>query len=100
MEPWSGRCSPLITLKSVVLPGPLGPISPVTAPGCADNETPDSAVTPPKRTLTPRTSRAACSGDMRHILAEQHARTVVGLTRARIRTARPRERQVDVRHQP
>ena len=29
-SPWSGRCSPLMTLNRVVLPAPLGPISPVT----------------------------------------------------------------------
>ena len=31
-EPWSGRCSPVMTLNSVVLPAPLGPIRPAPPP--------------------------------------------------------------------
>ena len=32
-RPWVGGCSPVMTLNSVVLPAPLGPMSPFTAPG-------------------------------------------------------------------
>ena len=41
-----------MTLNSVVLPAPLGPISPVTMPGSARSDTSESAATPPKWTLT------------------------------------------------
>ena len=33
-----GRCSPVTTLNSVVLPAPLGPMSPVTVPGSTASE--------------------------------------------------------------
>ena len=58
--PASGGCSPVMTLNSVVLPAPFGPISPVTAPGSArSRSTFASAMLPPKRTVTPRTSSSA-----------------------------------------
>ena len=37
-------------LNSVVLPAPLGPISPTIEPGSRSNDTPASAITPPNRT--------------------------------------------------
>jgi len=32
-------CKPVITLNNVVLPAPLGPMRPVTLPGCAERST-------------------------------------------------------------
>ena len=51
-----GGSSPVMTLNSVVLPAPFGPIRPVTSPGSAERLTPSSATLPPKRTVTSRTS--------------------------------------------
>ena len=53
-RPDDGLRSPLITSNNVVLPAPFGPISPVT-PGSADSVTSPTAVTSPKRTVTPST---------------------------------------------
>src|SRR5262245_25081335 len=58
-RPCDGGSSPVITLKSVVLPAPFGPMRPVTAPSDAVRSTPSSAVLPPNRTVTPRTSSSA-----------------------------------------
>jgi hypothetical protein len=41
---------PLTASMSVVLPAPLGPMSPTTSPGATVRSTPSSATTPPKRT--------------------------------------------------
>src|SRR6516164_3588231 len=49
-RPPSGSCRPVITLKSVVFPAPLGPIRPVTRPGSTSMLASDSARRPPKRT--------------------------------------------------
>ena len=46
-------------LKSVVLPAPLGPISPITMPGSTEKLTSWLAFTPPKNRLTLRTSSIA-----------------------------------------
>jgi hypothetical protein len=54
MKPESARSRPLMTLSSVVLPEPLGPISPTISPRSSLNETSTSASTPPKRLLTRR----------------------------------------------
>ena len=53
--PPSARVSPLITLKSVVLPAPFGPMRPVIEPGATESVQSASAVTPPKRLLMPVT---------------------------------------------
>ena len=50
-----------MTLNSVVLPAPLGPMSPVTAPASTRRDTSVSAATPPKRTLTRSTSSAGAA---------------------------------------
>src|SRR4051794_17036795 len=60
--PASARTNPQITLNSVVLPAPLGPITPTTSPGPTVSETPSSAVRPPKRTVTPSTSSELIPG--------------------------------------
>ena len=58
-EPDVGGVMPVTTLNSVVLPAPFGPITPNTSPAFTANETPSTAVTPPKRRVSPLTSRAA-----------------------------------------
>src|SRR5437899_10431728 len=50
-----------MTLKSVVLPAPLGPMSATTCPASTLNDTRSRATTPPKRTLSSLTSRSAIS---------------------------------------
>ncbi len=54
--PPSGRRTPVMTLNSVVLPAPFGPIRPVTVPSAASMVTWSRAVCPPKRTVTSLTS--------------------------------------------
>src|SRR5438093_8701360 len=56
MSPASGRVSPLMQLRSVVLPAPLGPMMPNTWPGSTVTVTPARALTPPNRLLTSRTA--------------------------------------------
>src|SRR5215831_3393538 len=56
------RSSPVMQLKSVVLPEPLGPIRPWILPAPIDSEQRSTAVTPPKRFTTFLTSRRAASG--------------------------------------
>src|SRR6266542_5303421 len=51
-----------MTLNSVVLPAPLGPMRPVTYPTSTSSETSESAWMPPKRTETSRMSSSATSG--------------------------------------
>jgi hypothetical protein len=55
--PSSGRMKPHKTFSSVVLPAPFGPMTPTTWRGGTVSDTALSAVRPPKRTLTSRTSR-------------------------------------------
>src|SRR5690242_6331789 len=50
---------PLMMLNSVVLPAPLGPITPVMLPFSTLKETSSSAVTPPKIWVMPQTSSMA-----------------------------------------
>src|SRR5437016_6880403 len=53
IEPASGTRAPASTLKIVLLPEPLGPISPRISPGSTANDTLLTAVKPPKRLLSP-----------------------------------------------
>src|ERR1700722_7026164 len=56
--PLVGRAVPAITLESVALPEPDGPITAVSVPGRAEKETRSSSVMPRSSVkLTPRTSR-------------------------------------------
>jgi hypothetical protein len=50
-SPESGFRNPLITLKTVVLPAPLGPIKPVTVPRGTEMLTPSRICSPLKLTL-------------------------------------------------
>src|SRR4029453_18665668 len=61
ISPPSACVRPLITLKSVVLPAPFGPISPVIEPSRTESVQPESASTPPKRLVIPVTES---SGDV------------------------------------
>src|ERR1051325_7640247 len=70
-RPFVGSWSPVMTLNSVVLPAPLGPMSPVTRPGSAVSSTSCRAITPPKRTLTSSTDR---SDNAVHLLGDLDAR--------------------------
>src|SRR3954447_7392012 len=63
-RPLVGGCSPLMTLNSVVLPAPFGPMRPVIEPGSADSDASLTAVMPPKRTVTPVTSSKAMAGHL------------------------------------
>src|SRR3954447_12004436 len=58
-RPDCGRVNPQTTLNNVVLPAPLGPMTPTTSPEPTDAETRSSAVSPPKRTVTSCTSSSA-----------------------------------------
>jgi hypothetical protein len=51
-----------MTLNRVVLPAPLGPISPVIWPASHSRSTSRTAACPPKRTFAPRTSSMTMSG--------------------------------------
>src|SRR5216110_954080 len=64
MRPPSGRISPVTTLKNVVLPAPLGPISPMIAPCGTSRSTSFRATTPPNCLTTPRTSRMGARGSV------------------------------------
>src|SRR5205807_8256314 len=70
-RPAVGACKPVMTLNSVVLPAPLGPMRPVTRPGSAARSTSWRAMTPPKRTLTSSTDR---SDNAFHLLGDLDAR--------------------------
>src|SRR6185312_7901235 len=59
MWPLSGTMLPATMLKRVDLPAPLGPISPVTEPRATFSEQLETAVRPPKRLVTLRTSMTA-----------------------------------------
>src|SRR5207248_643559 len=60
-SPDAGRTVPVHALNVVVLPAPLGPMSPVTVPPSARNDTLSTATSPPKRTVRSAISRAGAS---------------------------------------
>lgn len=53
--PADARASPEMALSSVLLPAPLGPITPKVSPRATSKETEFTATSPPKRTVTSRT---------------------------------------------
>src|SRR5256885_14480324 len=57
--PELGRYTRVTTLKSVVLPAPLGPIRATTSPAPTPKDTRSRATTPPNRTLRSWTSSTA-----------------------------------------
>ena len=58
-RPRVGRWKPVSTLTSVVLPAPLGPMSPKTSPFLIEIETPSTAASPSKWTVTSKASRVS-----------------------------------------
>ncbi len=61
-EPESGVTNPQMTLNRVVLPAPLGPITPSTSPLETSTETLSRAVIPPNETVTSRTAKPTSPG--------------------------------------
>ena len=61
----SGRCSPSTTRRSVVLPTPLDPMSPVNSPWRISNETLSRIFRPEKETPMSSTSRTGAGADHR-----------------------------------
>ena len=59
ISPLDGGSNPDTQLNIVVLPAPLGPISPVIVPAAAVIATSCSATLPPKRIVTPLMSSRA-----------------------------------------
>src|SRR6059036_1040493 len=53
ISPAAGARSPVSALKSVVLPEPLGPITPTVSPSATATFTPSRATSPSKRTVSP-----------------------------------------------
>src|SRR4051812_17099454 len=58
-SPAASDANPDTALSRVVLPAPLGPMMPRISPGATVSDTLSTAVTPPKRTVTPRASSAS-----------------------------------------
>jgi hypothetical protein len=64
-QPWIstfpplGRIAPLMALNSVVFPAPFGPITARRSPSPSASETPSTARSAPKRTLTSVSASAA-----------------------------------------
>src|SRR5262249_46074205 len=65
IEPRLGRRKPLSRLKQVVLPAPLGPISPTISPLSTVKSTSRTAASPPKSRVSPRVSRRATGSGRR-----------------------------------
>src|SRR5262249_23311088 len=63
--PASGRKTPVIIRRQVVLPAPFLPRSPVIVPGRTAKDTPSTARTSPKLLETPRTARTDCISVLR-----------------------------------
>src|SRR5512133_149500 len=61
MDPPSALYTPAIQLKSVVLPAPLGPMSPTISPSFTDRVTLSLATRPPNRLVRLTTSSSAIS---------------------------------------
>ena len=98
-RPEFGGSRPVMTLKSVVLPAPFGPMSPVTQPGSVSRLTVSSATLPPNRTVTSRTSSDAmelrlAQADLAVELLEVRRASTAGRCRA-TRAGRPPARLAD-----
>src|SRR5712691_10792099 len=93
-----GLYTRVMTLKSVVLPAPLGPIRATTSPASTVKETRSSATTPPKRTLSSRISSSAISAQVYCELARL-ANTLLAQAGLAARRARPEFRGAPVRQQ-
>src|SRR5437899_2054569 len=84
ISPPSAGVRPLITLKSVVLPAPFGPMRPVIEPSRTESVHPASASTPPKRLVIPVTESSGVVADLpwlriiRQTRRERQCEPVVG----------------------
>src|SRR5438128_6819231 len=84
ISPPSAGVRPLITLKSVVLPAPFGPMRPVIEPSRTESVHPASASTPPKRLVIPVTEGSGIVEDLpwlriiRQTRRERQCEPVVG----------------------
>src|SRR5580658_1602387 len=76
-RPRVGGWRPVITLNSVVLPAPLGPMSPCTLPASTDTSTSFRAWIPPKRTVI---CSATSSANGTHLRLDGSARGRGGST--------------------
>src|SRR6266850_2315454 len=93
-----GLYTRVMTLNSVVLPAPLGPIRATTSPASTVKETRSSATTPPKRTLSSRISSSAISAQVYCELARL-ANTLLAQAGLAARPARPEFRGAPARQQ-
>ena len=59
IAPPEARTNPVTASMRVVLPAPLGPMRPTTSPGATESDTPSTATTEPKRTVSPSTASVA-----------------------------------------
>src|SRR6266850_101708 len=91
-----GLYTRVMTLNSVVLPAPLGPIRATTSPASTVKETRSSATTPPKRTLSSRISSSAISAQVYCELARL-ANTLLAQAGLAARRARPQFRGAPAR---
>src|SRR5207237_574569 len=66
-EPASGASSPVIRLKSVVLPAPLGPMMSRRSPGSTTRLTPEVTRSPPNDLSRPRTASALSGRSSDHL---------------------------------
>src|SRR5262245_33922524 len=72
MRPASTCSSPARRRNVVVLPAPVGPSKTTNSPSAMVSDTPETAVTGPKRLLMPCSTTSAM-GDPRHEIASQRA---------------------------
>src|SRR6476659_1688448 len=87
--PALGASKPVMTLNSVVLPAPLGPMRPVIRPASAPSDTSSTARLPPNRTTMLSTSSSAIQIHLAQTQRDVHrAHVVVGV---RTRDADPLE---------
>src|SRR5438105_3931022 len=75
MRPAVGARMPAIRLSSVVLPDPFGPKIPTISPGAIDNETSETALSPPKRfvsSITSSSTAPACQAADQSLRQDQN----------------------------
>src|ERR1035437_532387 len=102
-SPWYPRTTPETALNSVVLPAPLGPITPRISPLYKVKETSETAWTPPKRTPRPASSSSGSDvklGDVRslgrwflRVVPQQPARRAGSIRDQTLRTEQDDQQQ-------
>src|SRR6516164_7246874 len=83
-RPDVGSCRPVMTLKHVVLPAPLGPMRPVTVPASTSTLASDRARRPPKRTTSWSVDSSAMGYFSRGIPIGSSDRELVGHAEDRV----------------